>query len=319
MAPHSGQCIADHPNSSFNYATPIFLTGASGYIGGSIATALVANEHTVLGLCRSVEKAELLRQRGIEPIVGNLSDERTLFQAAQSADAVINAADADDPFAAESLLQALEGSGKKLIHTSGSSIVGDRANGEHSNCILHEDIPRPVRFEKVGRVTIDTHVVEGAFREIHSVVICPCLIYGNGTGLRSESIQVPQMIAVARKYQQARYIGKGENIWSTVLIDDLVSAYLLALEKGPAGSFFFIGNDEISFKEIADTIHRELDLDGTAQSWTIDEAIQEWGQEGAHFAFGSNSRIRSDKARNLLGWVPKQLSLMDWLKQALTP
>lgn len=297
----------------------IFMTGASGYIGGSIATTLMATGHTVVGLCRSAEKAELLKQKGIEPVIGTLSNEQVLFQAAQSADAVINAADADDPFAAEILLQALAGSGKKLIHTSGSSIIGDRSAGECSSRVFHEDIPRPIRFEKTGRVAIDTHVIEGTIRGVHSVVMCPCLIYGHGTGLHAESIQVPRMIAVAKKHQQARYIGKGKNIWSTVHIDDLVSAYLLALEKGRAGAFFFLENGEASLQEIAETIHRELGFGGTAQSWTIDEAVQEWGQEAAHFAFGSNSRIRSDKARNLLGWTPNHSSVLDWLKQALNP
>ncbi|WP_026735516.1 NAD-dependent epimerase/dehydratase family protein [Fischerella sp. PCC 9605] len=293
----------------------IFLTGATGYIGGSIATALVATGHTVIGLCRSKEKAELLKHRGIEPVIGTLSNEQLLFQAAQSADAVINAADADDSFAAEVLLRALEGSGKKVIHTSGSSIVGDRAAGEYSDRIFHEDIPRPIRFEKIGRVAIDTHVIEGVVRGVYSVVMCPCLIYGYGTGLHTESIQVPGMIAVAKKYQAGRYIGKGENIWSTIHIDDVVSAYLLALEKAPAGSFFFLENGESSFKEIAETIHHELGFDGTAQTWTVEEAAQEWGSQAAHFAFGSNSRIRSEKAKNLLGWTPSHLSVLDWLRE----
>ncbi|RUR81887.1 hypothetical protein PCC6912_27560 [Chlorogloeopsis fritschii PCC 6912] len=293
----------------------IFLTGASGYIGGSIATALVATGHTVVGLCRSTEKAELLKLKGIEPVIGTLSDEQVLFQTAQSADAVINAADADDPFAVEVLLRALDGSGKKLIHTSGSSIVGDRAAGEYSSRIFHEDIPRPIRFEKIGRVAIDTHVIEGVIQGVHSVVMCPCLIYGKGRGLHTESIQIPWMSEVAKKYQAARYIGKGENIWSTVHIDDLVSAYLLALEKAPAGSFFFLENGEASFKNIAEAIHRKLGFEGSAQTWTIEQAVQEWGQEAAHFAFGSNSRIRSDKARKLLGWAPKHSSVLDWLEK----
>lgn len=297
----------------------IFLTGASGYIGGSIATALVAAGHTVTGLCRAAEKAELLKQKGINPVIGTLRDEKSLFQAALSADAVINAADADDPFAAEVLLRALNNSGKKLIHTSGSSIVGDRAAGKYSSRVFHEDIPRPIRFEKLGRVAIDTHVLEGVIRGVHSVVICPSLIYGYGTGLHTESIQVPWMIAVAKKYQQARMIGKGENIWSTVHIDDLVTAYLLALEKAPAGSFFFLENGEVSFKDIAETIHQGLGFGGEVQIWTIEEAVQEWGREAAHFAFGSNSRIRSDKARSLLGWTPNQTSALDWLKETLSP
>jgi nucleoside-diphosphate-sugar epimerase len=293
----------------------IFVTGASGYIGGSIATALVSAGHKVLGLCRSTDKAALLKQRSVEPVLGTLRDEQILFQAARSADAVINAADADDPFVVEALLQALEGSGKKLIHTSGSSIVGDRAAGEYSDRIFHEDIPRPIRFEKIGRVAVDKQIIEGVRRGIHSVVMCPCLIYGCGTGLHTQSIQIPSMIAVARKHQMARYIGRGENIWSTVHIEDVVSAYVLALEKASAGSFFFLENGESSFKEIAETIQDELGFEGTAQSWTVEEAAQEWGQEGAHFAFGSNSRILSEKARSLLGWKPRHSSVIDWLKK----
>ncbi|MHC5833741.1 MAG: hypothetical protein ACYT04_000000101530, partial [Nostoc sp.] len=74
--------------------------------------------------------------RVISPVIGNLRDEQSLFQTAQSVDIVINAADADNPFVVEVLLQALAGSSKKLIHTSGSSIVGDRAAGEYSDIFL---------------------------------------------------------------------------------------------------------------------------------------------------------------------------------------
>ena len=293
----------------------IFVTGATGYIGGSIATVLVSRGYEVTGLCRSTDKAQLLKQQNIEPIIGTLSDERLLFQAAQSADAVINAAEADNPFVVETLLQALAGSGKKLIHTSGSSIIGDRAAGEFSDRIFHEDIPRPIRFEKIGRVAIDTRVIEGHFQGVHSIVMCPCLIYGQGKGLHSQSIQIPRTIEIAKKQRMARYIGKGENIWSTIHIEDVVSAYVLALETAPSGSFFFLENGESSFKDIAATIHKRLGFDGIAQSWTVEEAVKEWGQEGTHFAFGSNSRIRSYKARKLLGWMPSHSSAIDWLKQ----
>ena len=291
----------------------IFITGASGYIGGSIATALVSAGYDVMGLCRSADQVPLLKQKNIEPILGTLSDEQVLLQAARSADAVINAADADNPFVVEVLLQALEGSGKKLIHTSGSSIVGDRAAGDPSDRIFHEDSPRPIRFEKIGRVAVDTRVVEGVIQGVSSVVLCPCLIYGQGTGLHSQSIQIPRMIEIAKKHQMARYIGRGENIWSTIHIEDVVRAYLLALEKAPGGSFFFLENGESSFKEIAETIHSQLNFEGRAQSWAVEEAVKAWGQEGAHFAFGSNSRIRSNKARHLLGWIPTYPSVIDWL------
>ena len=69
----------------------VFVTGASGYIGGSIAARLVAAGHRVTGLTRSPERAEALRVRGIEPVAGSLDEADLLAQAARRADAVINA------------------------------------------------------------------------------------------------------------------------------------------------------------------------------------------------------------------------------------
>ncbi len=49
----------------------IFCTGASGYIGGSVAAHLVASGHQVTGLVRSPDKADAVRARGIEPVTGH--------------------------------------------------------------------------------------------------------------------------------------------------------------------------------------------------------------------------------------------------------
>ena len=43
----------------------VLVTGASGYIGGSVATALLAAGHRVVGLVRSGERAAEVRARGI--------------------------------------------------------------------------------------------------------------------------------------------------------------------------------------------------------------------------------------------------------------
>ena len=53
--------------------TTIFLTGATGYIGGSLAARLVEGGNRVRGLVRSRESAALLAERGIEPVLGSLT------------------------------------------------------------------------------------------------------------------------------------------------------------------------------------------------------------------------------------------------------
>jgi nucleoside-diphosphate-sugar epimerase len=288
----------------------IFITGATGYIGGSVADLLLKAGHEIHGLARSAEKAELLKKRGITPIVGTLEDGALLASAAREADAVINAASSDHRGAAEILVNALAGSNKPLLHTSGSSIVGDKALGEFSPDFYHEDnrpMPEP---EKVARVAIDQMVLESARRQVRSVVICPSLIYGLGRGLHAESVQLPSLINQARKSGVARHIGRGLNVWSNVHIDDVATLFQLALERSPAGAFYFAENGENSFREIVEAISRKLGLGGKAESWTVDEAVAEWGYELAVFALASNSRVRGLKSREVLGWKPAGVALL---------
>jgi putative NADH-flavin reductase len=69
----------------------VFLTGATGYIGGAIADALLRAGHGVLGLARSDKVTEVMRARSISPLRGVLRDSASLTRGAQQADAVIQA------------------------------------------------------------------------------------------------------------------------------------------------------------------------------------------------------------------------------------
>jgi nucleoside-diphosphate-sugar epimerase len=295
----------------------LFLTGATGYIGGSVAAKLLSAGHQVVGLVRSQAKAATLQEFGIEPLIGSLADQELLIEAARNADGVINAADSDNRSVVATILSVLEGTGKPFIQTSGSSIVGDKAGGEPSDRIFDEDTPLLPVPEKVSRVAIDQMVIGAAQRGVRSIVLCNSLIYGQGLGLKPDSIQVPLLINQAKKSGIARYIGRGLNIWSTVHISDVADLYLLALERARAGSFFFVENGEAKFKDIVEAISQKLGLGGKPQSWSIEEAIAEWGFEPAVFALGSNSRVRATKARKLLGWNPKEPALLDGVKQEL--
>jgi len=162
----------------------IFLTGANGFIGGAVASALIADGHTVRGLVRSKAKADAVAAYGVEAIVGSLDDAALLQAEAQAADAVVNAASSDHRGAVEALIAGLSGSGKPLIHSSGSSIVADLAMGEPSDRIFHEATPIEPHADKAARVAIDRLVL--AASGIRSVVLCNTMIYGNALGAGAE-------------------------------------------------------------------------------------------------------------------------------------
>lgn len=293
----------------------VFVTGATGYIGGSVTRELIKRGAQVRGLARTDDGAEALEQIGAAPIRGSLSSWSVLSNEALASDAVINAADADDAFSISAFLSSLEGSGKRLLHTSGSSVVGDMAAGEHDARPFSEDSHVAPRFEKAGRVAIDRAVMAAAAKRIHTIVVCPTMIYGRGTGPKLDSIQVPWLINLAKEYGAGCHVGKGENVWSNVHIEDLVELYMLALEKAPAGSFFFAENGEHRLCDIASAIGKMLGYSGPTRSISIDEAAERWGPEAAHFAFGSNSRVSSEKARRMLGWSPNKISLFEEIER----
>lgn len=293
----------------------VFVTGAAGYIGGSVSAALRASGHEVIGLVRSEARARQVEQRGIEPLIGSLDDAYLLAQAADEADAVINAAKADDHGSAETMLSAIANSGKAFIQTSGSSIVGDMAGGAASDAVYDEETPVDPLPGRAGRVATDKMVLAAEGYGVRPVVICPSLIYGHGHGVNRDSIQVPWMIALARKHGVAKHIGPGENIWSNVHIDDLVTLYLLALRDAPAGAFYYAENGENSMREVAQAISRMLGYDSGPEAMTLEEAAEEWGEGAANYTFGSNSRVRAARARTELGWRPKGPPLLDEIEQ----
>jgi nucleoside-diphosphate-sugar epimerase len=297
--------------------TTIFLTGATGYIGGSLAARLVEGGTRVRGLVRSPESAVLLAERGIEPVLGGLDDADLLIHEARAADGVVNTASSDHAASVRALISGLEGSGKPLLHTSGSSVIGDDVRGHHrSDTVFDEDTPLVVNSMKQPRRDIDLMVLGAAKRGVRSAVICPSNIYGIGRGLKSDSVQIPFLAANARQQGVVQIVGAGLNVWSNVHLDDVVDLYLLALAKAPAGAFYFAENGEASFGEIGAAIASRLGLPGV-ESLPPEMAAQRWGEAKAYFSLGSNSRVRATRARRELGWSPRHSSVLDWIAEEL--
>jgi len=293
----------------------LFLTGASGFIGGSLAHSLKARGHAIRGLVRDKAKAERLAALGIEPVLGDLEDRALLTAEARRADAVINAASSDHAEAVEALLAGLRGSSKPLLHTSGSSVIGDDVRGDVlSDKVFDEDTPFIVEPDKQARHAVDNRVL--AAEGMRGIVLCNTMIYGTGTGLSPDSVQIPPLVKQARKSGVVRIVGKGVNRWSNVHIDDVVALYLLALERAPAGAFYFVENGEASYAEIGAAIAQRLGL-GPVQSWSVEEASREWGEGHARYSFGSNSRVRGKRARRELDWKPRHDSVTAWIRDEM--
>ena len=296
----------------------IFLTGAAGYIGGEIATRLRDAGHRVSGLVRPPMEAyaEQLHALGVEPVYGTLEDSELIGRLASESDAFINTANADHRGVVEVAIAAMRQSGKTLIQTSGSSITADLAGGNSTDAVYDDEtVVKPVPA-RAARIALNDLVLAAATADgIRTMVIAPSMVYGQGSGVHKDSIQVPALIRVARKFGAGCYIGNGENRWSNVHVADLADLYLQVLFGAPAGAFYYVENGENSMREIAAAISRMLGFDGRTQSLSDADALAEFGEAMTRLSLGSNSRVRARRAHEELGWTRHRATLQEEIER----
>jgi nucleoside-diphosphate-sugar epimerase len=297
----------------------IFLTGATGYIGGSIARRLSERGHSVRGLIRDASKADALAGLGIVPVIGTLDDCDLLVNEARRADGVVNAADSMHRPCLEALVDGLRGSNKPLVHTSGIGMVSRDVLGDATFDDVCNDldavIPGPHPAQRALRAQ-EVFVLDSAKAGVRTIVLSNSMIYGAAIGLPAQSVQLPIMVRQAFKSGEARFVGRGVNRWSTAHISDVADLYALSLEQAPAGTFCFVENGEASFAAIATAISRRLGL-APARSWELREATTALGEVAARYLLGSDARVRSTRARQKFGWAPRHGSVTEWIEREL--
>ena len=212
----------------------VLVTGATGLIGGAVARRLASAQHEVVGLARSDASAAKLAGQGYMAVHGGLADAASIAAAARGVDAVVHAASptdqnkaAYDDAATRAITDALRGTAKRFVYTSGCLLYGTTGDTPAT-----EDSPL-YRVELVRfRQALEDEVLAAAADGVHSIVIRPGWVYGNWGGTAM------MLSGSAKEHGAARYLGYGRNRWTTVHADDLADLYLLALEKAPVASIW---------------------------------------------------------------------------------
>ncbi|KAK9247017.1 hypothetical protein V1506DRAFT_533286 [Lipomyces tetrasporus] len=332
----------------------LLLTGASGYIGGAALDHLISwntrnQAYSITAIARKPEAVEKIRSSypsdALTVVQSGYTDSVFATLVAE-ADVIVHTGEsADDETSADVITKNIK-DGALLVHTSGTAILINKSE-------LDQEITR--RYDDVADIkTITSWDLDHFHRDIDmkvlnlhkikptvkTIIICPPLIYGTGTGkVNKMSQQIPYMIKFASILKKNGVYGSGKAIWSNVHISDLADLYVLILATYVSDpkklyyddeGYYFAENGSHNWKSITAALDEPLVKYGIIPSEntakvgtpgevhpTEEELKKGLGPELCKYAmrmYSTNSGSKATRARTL-GWVPKQADVYSTLDE----
>jgi nucleoside-diphosphate-sugar epimerase len=304
----------------------IFVTGASGFVGGAATRRLVADGHRVRAMARSEQSAQAVRALGAEPVRCDLETVRGADLA--DADAVLHCAafvegwgprDAwyrGNVLGTRAVLDAAREAGvRRFIHigTEAAIVHGQHVDGADEDYPLAPQSPYPYCATKAQAEMLVRSANSATFT---TIVLRPRFIWGPG-----DTTLLPAIVEMARAGKWA-WVDQGRARTSTTHIDNLVHAIVLALGAGRGGEAYFILDDGThTLREVVSGMAASAGLtlpERSIPAWLAD--LAGWICEGAWRAFDLKGMppltrhaamvmsrtcvLRGDKARRELGYQP---------------
>ncbi|MEM9693160.1 MAG: NAD-dependent epimerase/dehydratase family protein [Myxococcota bacterium] len=235
----------------------VFVTGATGFIGAEVVDELLRREHSVVGLARRESSADRLRDKGVDVVVGDVSDPLSICPVLGEVDAVIHLAfnhdfsRYEDHCAADGRLldrfaNALVGSSKPLVATSATTVT------PAVELATEADLAAP----SIPRSASEAFLEYAHQRVQTSVVRLPPTVHGEG-----DAAFVPALIALARRTGISAYMAEGENAWPAVHRKDAARLFCDVVERPQAGArYHAVAEGGIPFRDIAAAIGQGLGL-----------------------------------------------------------
>ncbi|KAF2683071.1 NAD(P)-binding protein [Lentithecium fluviatile CBS 122367] len=331
-------------------APKIFLTGGTGYIGGSVLHTIVTShpKYEVTALLRKEPEAFASTYPNVKVIKGDYDSSDIISEEASKADVVVHNGDSDHEPSLKAIIAGLlkRQTSSFLLHLSGTGIVSDwdtptylgklnpKIWSDTTDLAEISSLPDHALHRNTEKILNDT--IAQHSDQINIAIMCPPDIYGKGKGLaKTWSAFIPMFVQECKNLEVAGfYYGEGTNTRSWVHIDDLMTVYLKVVEAAAAGGggfdwgkegYYFAGTQEVSHIDIAratDAILKkhnfvegsELAQVSLDQIDTMAAYVPRFPNLG-RYLFASNSRTRPHRAEKLWGYKGTAPRLLDVLEE----
>lgn len=221
----------------------VFLTGATGFVGGHVLKRLVAEGHSVKALVRDPARAKLATSNQIGLVPGDIAEGSGLDEGTRDCDAVVH------------LVGIIAETGKatfERIHHIGTRNVVEAAKRNGISRYVQMSA-LGVRADGVSEYQTSKWKGEEAVRQsgMDYCVLRPSLIFGRGSGF------VRQMLDVMRKAPLFRPVpGSGKPLFRPIFVEDVAACFVQALTNPRVTNktMELGGGDELSLDEVLQTI-----------------------------------------------------------------
>ena len=229
----------------------IFITGASGFIGGAIARSLAA-EHEILAMSRSHKSDVAVKELGAEPIRCDLA---TLEPGdIPECDAAVHCAAYVESWGTRELTWKINVEGTRRTLAAANAAGARRFLHMSTEAVLWkgqdmidvtEEAPYPDRTPYLYSETkAEAERLVRAFGQnssdaMETVILRPRFVWGPG-----DQTLAPEIAAMVKK-GRFMWIDGGRARTSTTHIDNLVHGAKLVLEGGRKGEAYFVTDDEV--------------------------------------------------------------------------
>jgi dihydroflavonol-4-reductase len=243
----------------------VFVTGATGFIGGNLVRALLSRGYAVRALVRSGSNRKNIDGLDVEVIPGDLRDSALdLRFPMKGCEAVFHAA-ADysfwtpDPQSVNDtnvggtqrvLNAALHAGVSRVIYTSSESTVALDENGlgKEDLVIASRKLHGHYKLSKLQAETASLLMWQE--RHLPVVVVNPTMPIGC---YDVKPTPTGQVIVDYLNRNMPAYVNSGMNV---VDVEDVAAGHILALEKGRPGQRYLLGNRNVPFRDMLSLIEK---------------------------------------------------------------
>lgn len=242
----------------------VLVTGATGFVGGAVARALVKAGTDVRVLVRSKADAQTLSGLPVERVEGDLLDAASLRRALAGCRQLYHVAAyyalwAKDPAifydvnvtGTRNVLTAARAAGiERTVYCSTIGAIGLPAGGGLGTEDTPVSLDQMAGHYKRSKYLAEQEVLTFAHEGFPVVIVNPSAPVGAGD---IKPTPTGQVIVDFMNHRMPAYIETGMNI---VDVDDVAAGHLLAMEKGRLGERYILGCKNLMLKEVFDILSR---------------------------------------------------------------